>query len=266
MKSKMADKLRKIIFDADTRAGKIYDILLIATISLSVLLVMLDSVASINAIHGKTLYKIEWLLTIIFTIDYVIRLICVKRPSKYAKSFFGVVDLLGVIPTYLSLIFPGSHYLVAIRFLRILRVFRVLKLVAYAEEVHLLLKSLRESMRKIAVFLFVVLVLVVVLGSLMYVVEGVDNGFTSIPKSIYWAIVTLTTVGYGDISPNTPLGQTIAAAIMILGYSMIVIPTGIVTVDMARGPLKTQKCNNCKNINNDSDAIFCKYCGVNIEG
>ncbi len=258
-------KLRKIIFDADTRAGKIYDILLILTIALSVSLVMLDSIASISAIHGKTLYRIEWFLTIIFTIDYIVRLICVERTSKYAKSFFGVVDLLGVIPTYLSLIIPGSRYLIAIRFLRILRLFRVLKLVAYMQEARILLEALRKSGRKIAVFMFVVLTLVVVLGSLMYVVEGVSNGFTSIPKSIYWAIVTLTTVGYGDISPGTPLGQAIAAAIMILGYSIIVIPTGIVTVDMASSPLKIRECKNCKRKSNDSDALFCKYCGANIE-
>ena len=261
-------RVRKIIFDADTPAGKTYDVILILTVAFSVFAVMLDSVASLNKVHGGTLHLIEWFFTCLFTVDYIIRLVCVGRPGRYAGSFFGMVDLLGVIPTYLSVIFPGTRYLVAIRYLRILRIFRVFKLVAYLEEVRLFSQALRNSRRKIIVFLFVVFTIVVVLGSLMYVLEGVQNGFTSIPRSIYWAVVTLTTVGYGDISPQTPLGQALAAIIMILGYSIIVIPTGIVTVDMvqAQVPLKSRyKCSECKREGHDFDATHCKYCGAIIK-
>jgi len=258
-------RIRKIIFDADTPAGKAYDVVLILTITCSVCAVMLDSIASINRSYGAMLYMIEWVFTALFTVDYLIRLWCVESTGSYARSFFGIVDLLGVIPTYLSLMFPGAHYLVAIRYLRILRIFRVFKLVAYLEEAQLLLQALRNSFRKIVVFLFTVLTIVVVLGSLMYVVEGAANGFTNIPRSIYWAVVTLTTVGYGDISPQTPLGQAVAALIMILGYSIIVIPTGIVTVDMVRSPAGSGViCKGCSKAGHDTDALYCKYCGSSI--
>lgn len=255
-------RVRRIIFDADTPAGKAYDIVLILTIAASVSAVMLDSIDSINRAYGRMLYLTEWFFTILFTIDYIVRLICVKYPGQYVRSFFGTVDFLGVIPTYLSLIFPGAHYLVAIRYLRVLRIFRVFKLVAYLEEAQLLLQSMRNSRRKITVFLFTVFTIIVVLGSLMYVIEGAKNGFTSIPRSIYWAIVTLTTVGYGDISPQTPLGQAVAAVIMVLGYSIIVIPTGFVTVDMVQAPRKMQgRCPECGKEGHDIDAKYCKYCG-----
>ena len=253
-------RIEKIIFDTDTRAGKIYDIALIVIICLSVVFAMLDSIAALNAAYGSFFYRAEWLFTILFTFDYIVRLACVSKPIRYARSFFGVVDLLGVLPTYFSLIFPGGRYLVVIRFLRILRLFRILKMVAYIKEAQTLIGSLRRSRRKIAVFLFAVMILVVVLGSLMYVVEGNKNGFTSIPQSIYWAIVTLTTVGYGDISPQTPLGKAIAAAVMILGYSIIIIPTGIVSMDMAQSVSPAKPCWRC-NRKNDNDAAFCKYCG-----
>jgi len=245
-KRNFKEKLAGIIFEADTFSGKLYDILLIITVFASVLAVMLDSVASINKIYGRALSNLEWFFTALFTIDYITRLAVVKKPAHYAKSFFGIVDLLGVIPTYLGLIFPGTRFLITIRFLRILRLFRILKLATYMEEVRQLSLIMRKSLRKITVFLFFVLVLIVVLGSLMYVIEGPEHGFTSIPVSIYWAIVTLTTVGYGDISPQTALGQALASLIMILGYSIIVIPTGIVTVDIAgSGNKKPEACPKC---------------------
>jgi voltage-gated potassium channel len=200
-----------------------------------------------------------------FTVEYLLRLACVGRPLKYAFSFYGIVDLLAIVPTYLSLLLPGSQYLLVIRILRILRIFRILKLVAYLSEARLLMRALRASSRKITVFLFTVLTLVVIFGSLMYVIEGEANGFTSIPRSIYWAIVTLTTVGYGDISPQTGMGQTLASMVMILGYSIIAVPTGIVTVEMSqafRQKVSTQACPECSAEGHDADARYCKYCGA----
>jgi len=228
--------LATIIFDADTRAGKNYDIGLLVVIAASVLVAMLDSVAEIQREYGPNLQVADWCLTILFTLDYAVRLWCVKRPVNYALSFFGLVDLLSVIPTYVSPLIPGSQYLATLRFLRILRIFRVLKLSTYQAELQLLLQALMISRRRIMVFLFFVLTMVVVLGSLMYTLECSDptSGFSSIPRGIYWAIVTLTTVGYGDVSPKTGLGQAVASLIMILGYSLIVVPTGIVVSSMPR--------------------------------
>jgi voltage-gated potassium channel len=255
-------RLRRIIFEADTPAGKAYDVALLVVITLSVAGVMLDSVARIRGGYGRALTTIEWVFTFLLTMDYVVRLWCVGRPLRYALSFFGIVDLLGVIPTYLGLLVRGSRYLVAIRFLRVLRVFRVLNLSSYLAEYRVLTHALMASRRRIAVFLFVVMTLVVVLGSLMYVVEGEENGFTSIPVSIYWAIVTLTTVGYGDISPATPFGRAIAAVIMIIGYSIIVVPTGIVSVEMSRAAdTGSPVCPSCGLERHDGDAAFCKRCG-----
>lgn len=259
--------LYTVIFEAETPAGKWFDILLIASILASVLAVMLDSVSSINQHYGFLLTGIEWFFTIAFTIEYILRLVCVGRPFLYATSFFGIVDLLAIIPTYISIIIPGTEYLLVVRVLRILRIFRVLKLVQYMGEALLLMKALRASSRKITVFLFTVLTLVIILGSLMYLIEGAPNGFTSIPRSIYWAIVTLTTVGYGDISPQTNMGQMLAAFIMILGYSIIAVPTGIVTVELSH--VSTQQammrsCKSCSSGGHDSDAEFCKYCGSEL--
>jgi voltage-gated potassium channel len=259
--------LREIIFEADTPAGKWFDVLLIASIVSSVIAVMLDSVSPIRAEYGDFLYGVEWFFTALFTVEYILRLLCVGRPLLYATSFFGVIDLLAVVPTYLSLLLPGSQYLVVIRILRVLRIFRVLKLVQYVGEAQMLTQALRASRRKVIVFLFTVLTLVVVLGSLMYLIEGEAHGFTSIPASIYWAIVTLTTVGYGDLSPKTPVGQTLAAVIMILGYSIIAVPTGIVTVEIARvkkGEFTTHVCPECSAEGHDSDAAYCKYCGAKL--
>ena len=265
--NKWQSRLHEIIFEADTRAGKVFDVSLIIIILLSVLIVMLDSVKRINASYGQLLYTLEWIFTILFTIEYFLRLLSVGRPSKYATSFFGIIDLLAFLPTYFSLIFPGSQYFLIIRLLRVLRIFRVLKLVQYLREARLLTKALRESGRKVAVFLFTVLVLVIIFGSLMYVIEGEESGFSNIPTSIYWAIVTLTTVGYGDISPQTGLGQTLAAIIMILGYSIIAVPTGIVTAQVTqtfKERVSTQACPQCSAEGHDTDAKFCKYCGSRL--
>ncbi|MCC6545450.1 MAG: ion transporter, partial [Nitrospirae bacterium] len=217
--------LHEVIFEADTPLGRVFDIILLISILLSVLAVMLDSVESINADYGYLLYKVEWFFTIIFTVEYVLRLLCVGRPFRYATSFFGAVDLLAIVPTYLSILIPGSQYLLIIRVLRVLRVFRILKIVQYVGEAHVLVEAMRASKRKIIIFLFAILNIVTILGSVMYLIEGKEHGFTSIPEGIYWAIVTLTTVGYGDIAPGTPFGKAVGSFIMILGYGIIAVPT-----------------------------------------
>ena len=260
-------KLHEIIFEADTPAGKLFDVVLIAAILLSVAVVLLDSVATINLHYGPVLYAAEWFFTILFTAEYILRLSCVGRPLAYARSFYGVIDLLAVLPTYLSFLFPGTQYLLVIRLLRILRVFRVLKLVQYMSAAQELSTALKASRQKIAVFLYTVLVVVVIVGSLMYLIEGEASGFTSIPRSIYWAVVTLTTVGYGDIAPQTPFGQFLAALVMILGYGIIAVPTGIVTAELALLPshkISTQSCPVCAAEGHDTDAVFCKYCGAKL--
>jgi voltage-gated potassium channel len=209
----------------------------------------------------------EWFFTILFTIEYVLRLYSVGRPHRYATSFFGIVDLLAVLPTYFSVFFPGSQYLLVIRILRVLRIFRVFKLVQYLGEANLLIQALRASRRKITVFLFTVATLVVVFGALMYLIEDASSGFTSIPASIYWAVVTLTTVGYGDISPKTPVGQALSVLIMIIGYGIIAVPTGIVTVELSQAfkkKLSTQACPECSREGHDSDATHCKFCGAKL--
>ncbi len=260
-------KLHEIIFEADTPAGKLFDVLLIFSIILSVVMVMLDSVASIQVAYGRLLYMGEWFFTILFTIEYCLRLFSVGRPTSYASSFFGVIDLLAILPTYLSIFFPGTQYFLVIRILRVLRIFRVLKLVQYLGEARMLSQALRASRRKIIVFLFVVLTLVVIFGSLMYLIEDAENGFTSIPQSIYWTIVTLTTVGYGNILPQTALGQTIASIIMIIGYGIIAVPTGIVTAELSqvyKKNISTQACPECSAEGHDKDAAFCKFCGSQL--
>lgn len=261
------EHLHEVIFEADTPSGKAFDVLLLVSILASVAAVMLDSIEPVREIYGGQLYAVEWFFTILFTAEYLLRLTCVRRPLGYATSFYGVVDLLAIVPTYLSLVVVGSQYLLVIRILRVLRVFRVLKIVHYLSEASLLVEALRASRRKITVFLFGVLTMVVIFGSVMYLVEGEESGFTSIPKSVYWAIVTMTTVGYGDISPRTPAGQAIASFIMILGYGIIAVPTGIVTVEMSRTRAKkitTQSCRACSAEGHDEDAVFCKYCGAEL--
>ena len=263
----LKNKLYEIIFEADTPAGKYFDLVLIFMIVLSIIVVMLESVESLRLQYGMTFYYAEWFFTLLFTVEYILRLYCVNRPVKYAKSFFGVVDLLAVLPTYIDLLLPGSRLFLIVRVLRLLRIFRVLKLVQYVGESEMLFQAIKSSRRKIFIFMFTVLTLVIILGSLMYVVEGEKNGFTSIPMSVYWAIVTITTVGYGDIAPHTPLGQLLATFIMFLGFSIIAVPTGIVTVELNelfQSKTTTKVCENCLEGGHDNDAVYCKYCGNEI--
>jgi voltage-gated potassium channel len=258
-------RLHEIIFEADTPEGKAFDVILLFSIAISVIVVLLESVRSLEAQYGPIFLAIEWFFTILFTVEYVLRLISVRRPLAYVLSFYGVVDLLAILPTYLSLLLPGGQLLLVIRVLRLLRVFRVLKLGEYLNEADLLVRALVASRYKISVFLLSVMVLTIIIGSMIYVIEGEENGFTSIPTSIYWAIVTLTTVGYGDISPQTPIGRALAAGVMLVGYGIIAVPTGIVTVELARAagtlPRSTQSCPECGREGHDTDANFCKYCG-----
>ena len=260
-------KLHEIIFEADTKAGKTFDVVLIISIVLSILVIMIDSVKEINLKYNDLLNTLEWIFTCLFTIEYFLRIISFKKPLKYVFSLFGIIDLLSILPTYVSLILPGSQYLVTIRFLRVLRVFRVLKLMQFVSEATMLSESLKRSSRKIIVFIMTVLILVCIFGSVMYVVEDGKNGFTSIPKSIYWAIVTMTTVGYGDIVAQTNLGQFISSIIMILGYGVLAVPTGIVTAEMTRSiqlNQNTQVCFNCNKAKHDDDAKYCKKCGEDL--
>jgi voltage-gated potassium channel len=257
-------RLYDIIFESDTPLGQAFDIALLGAILLSVLAVILESVSAVRLQYGRLLYAAEWFFTILFSIEYLLRLASVRRPRKYALSFFGVIDLLAVIPTYLSLIFSGAQILLTIRILRFLRLFRVLKLTRYLGEAHLLKDALRASRFKISVFLLAVLTVVVIVGAMMYMVEGPESGFTSIPRGIYWAIVTMTTVGYGDIAPRSLAGQTIAAVLMVLGYGIIAVPTGIVSVELAQATGRAQSsnsCSHCEHTAHDNDAYFCKKCG-----
>jgi len=255
-------RLFAVIFGHDTPAGKAFDVALIVSITLSVVAVMLDSVSAIREAYGPGLYVLEWAFTLLFTVEYALRLLCAPRPAAYARSFFGLVDLASILPTYLSLVMPGTQYFQVIRLLRVLRVFRVLKLAEYIGEADILLVAIRNSRRKLSVFIATVLVLAVIFGSAMYLVEGSSHGYTSIPQSIYWTIVTITTVGYGDISPETPLGKTLASVIMLLGYAIVAVPTGIVTMELTRGRNREPRpCDGCGSVDHDADAIFCKLCG-----
>ena len=262
-------RCHEIIYEADTAAGRAFDVALIAAILISTLAVMLISMEPVAARHGRTLQALEWVLTILFTIEYVLRLLCVKRPWRYATSFFGIVDFLAIIPTYLTFVLPAAQFAPAIRVLRLLRMFRVLKLARYLKAADQLAAALRASRLKIAVFVYFVLTIVVIIGAAMYVIEGADAGFTSIPRSMYWAVVTLTPVGYGEIAPQTPLGQALASVVMILGYGIIAVPTGILTVELGRASggrheVSTQACLSCSREGHDPDARHCKYCGARL--
>jgi len=257
------DRLHDVIFEAETRTGRVFDVVLLVCIVASVLAVILDSVESISVRHGAVLLVIEWVFTILFTIEYVLRLVATQRPLRYARSFFGVIDLLAILPTYLGLFFVGTQAFVVVRAFRLLRIFRILKLIRFVGEAHTLAIALRQSLRKILVFVGVVLVVVLVAGSTMYVVEGAVHGFTSIPKSMYWAVVTMTTVGYGDVAPQTPIGQFLAAVLMIMGYGIIAVPTGIVSVELAHASLRpnTRTCPSCMLEGHNVDAKYCRKCG-----
>jgi voltage-gated potassium channel len=259
--------LYRIIFEADTPPGKAFDIALVLSIIISVLAVMLDSVASIHAQWSGTLYFMEWLFTIVFTLEYIARLVSVSKPTGYMFSFMGVVDLLSTLPSYIGLFIGGASYALALRLLRLLRIFRVLKLANYLDESAVLAQALAASRRKLLVFLLAILLLVMILGTLMFAVEGPENGYSSIPESVYWAIVTLTTVGYGDIAPRTALGQAIASLVMILGYAIIAVPTGIVTVELARSKAKQNiviACPRCMLEGHAEDARYCRRCGERL--
>ena len=269
MKSKNSLKTRlyEIIFEADTSVGKSFDVFLLLIILLSIAAVLLESVPKIEQQYGPQLHLAEWIITIIFTMEYIIRIGVVLKPSRYIFSFYGIIDLLAIIPTYLAIIFAGAQGLVIIRALRFFRIFRIFKLTRYTTEGATIIKALKASKTKISVFLFAVLTIVLVIGTVMYLIEGAESGYTSIPKGIYWAIVTLTTVGYGDIAPATALGQLLASCVMILGYAIIAVPTGIVTAEFSqarREAATTQVCPHCMKEGHETDAVFCKFCGEKL--
>lgn len=257
-------RVRVVIFESETPAGRNFDIVLIVGILLSVTAVLLDSVPAVHERWGQVLYGVEWFFTLLFTFEYMVRLWCIEKPRLYARSFYGIVDLLGVLPTYLSLIVADTQYMTVVRIIRVLRVFRVLRMVRWVSEASVLIDAMRASRRKILVFLFAVMTLVVVFGSLLYVIEGPERGFTSIPLSIYWAIVTLTTVGYGDIVPMTPVGRALASCIMIMGYGVIAVPTGIVTMELNASMQRlanTRTCEHCSAEGHIREASYCWRCG-----
>lgn len=261
-------RLHEVVFEADTRAGKAFDVVLLIVIVASIAVVMLDSVTAIHRQYGAELLALEWLFTLLFTAEYLARLLSVRRPLRYAVSFFGVVDVLAILPTYLSVLIGGGQTLLVIRALRLLRIFRVLKLRHYVAEAELLEEALWASRIKSTVFLTSVLSIATIMGAVMYLVEGQETGFTSIPRGVYWAIVTMTTVGYGNIAPTTVPGQFAAGCLMILGYAIIAIPTGIVSVELAkrsRPAVSTQACLECGAAGHDPDALYCKFCGANLE-
>jgi voltage-gated potassium channel len=263
------ERLWRIIFETDTRAGRAFDVALLWAIVTSVVAVMLESVAAIHVRYGLALRVVEWVFTLLFTLEYGLRLYCVRVRSRYATSFFGVVDLLAILPTYLSLALPGSQSLLVIRALRLLRVFRVLKLMRFLGEANVLRTALVSSLPKVVVFLGTVLVLVLIMGASMYLIEGEEHGFTSVPRSMYWAIVTMTTVGYGDLAPRTVPGQVVASVAMILGYSIIAVPTGIVSAEIvhqSRDAGRPRSCPDCARGGHDADARHCKHCGAPLSG
>ena len=264
--SGIRNTLFEIIFEAETPAGKAFDVLLLFLIFFSILVVTLESVSDLNDRYGELFRIIEWCVTAVFTLEYLLRIYCCASPRKYIFSFFGIIDLFSVLPTYIGLFFVGTHYLVVIRTIRLLRVFRVLKMTRYMGEANVLMAALRASQPKITVFLGTVVSIVVIVGALMHLIEGPENGFTSIPRSMYWAVVTLTTVGYGNVAPQTVLGQSVAAMLMIFGYGIIAVPTGIVSAELTRAKAgeSSRKCASCSNVEDDSQAKFCRKCGQEL--
>lgn len=264
MSNTLKNRIHTIIFEAETPAGKLFDVALFFFILASVVVVMLESVSAIDFKYHRTFWILEWVFTTLFTIEYVLRIYSINKPWKYILSFYGIIDLLAILPTFLALVFTGTQMLVTIRILRLLRIFRVLKLTRFMSESNTLLSALWASRRKISVFLFTVFIVTIIMGTVMYLIEGRENGFTSIPRSIYWAIVTLTTVGFGDITPQTALGQALSAFIMILGYGIIAVPTGIVTAEIARyggDGGTTHSCSSCGAEGHKRAADFCYKCG-----
>jgi len=260
-------RLYTVIFESDTRAGKIFDLALLIVIGISIAAVMMESVKSFDTAHPILLHNLEWIFTILFTLEYIARLLCVRVPWAYMFSFFGVIDLLAFLPSYIELVIPTGSYFLMIRVLRLLRVFRVLKLTHYLHEGQTLVTALRASRPKITVFLFTVVVIVLIVGTLMYLIEGDKNGFDSIPHGVYWAIVTLTTVGYGDITPHTVLGRILASVIMVMGYGIIAVPTGIFSVELHKAAQmkEARACPNCQSLENDHTARFCRHCGQALD-
>lgn len=266
--AKWRSRIHEVLYEADTPAGKLFDVVLLILILLSIVFVMLESVDSIDAKLHEFLYVGEWIITIFFTIEYILRIISIRRPSRYIFSFYGIIDFLATIPLYLSLFLGGTQALVTVRALRLLRIFRILKITRYIGESNKLVRAIQHSWAKISIFLFAVLVVAIIAGTLMYFIEGEESGFTNIPKSIYWCIVTLTTVGYGDITPITPLGQFLSAIIMIMGYGIIAVPTGIISAEYTRNTntidTNTQCCSNCGKDRHADNAKYCHRCGEDL--
>lgn len=261
-------RLHEIIYESNTPAGKAFDVGLLFLIFTSIIVVMLDSVESFHHRYGQAFYVIEWVFSALFTIEYILRLISIRHPTKYVFSFLGIIDLLALIPSFLGIFFVGAQSLLVFRALRLLRIFRIFKLGHFLTEINFLSQALKGSIRKISIFLLTVLMLTIILGSIMYLVEKRENGFSNIPESIYWAIVTITTVGYGDISPVTPLGKLLAAMVMLIGYAIIAVPTGIITHDLAIAARQKKElpesCPSCGREGHESDALFCKHCGSSL--
>jgi voltage-gated potassium channel len=256
-----------IIFGTHTPAGRAFDISLIVAIVVSLIVLILESIPSVMTEWSQQLRYIEYSFTALFTLEYLLRLYCSPKPKSYATSFYGVVDLLAILPTYLAIIFPGASFMGVVRLLRVMRIFRILKLVRYLQDSNILLRSLLMARRKILIFFSTVGILVVIFGALIFVIEGPENGFTSIPHSIYWAIVTITTVGYGDMIPQTALGKAIASLTMLLGYSILAVPTGIITAELSNemnSHKELVKCPNCNRAGHDSDAMYCKHCASEL--
>jgi voltage-gated potassium channel len=261
-------RLHNVIYESNTPAGKAFDIALLLFIIASIAVVMLDSIESFNRQYAHIFDILEWTFTILFTIEYILRLVSIERPLRYVFSFLGLIDLLAIVPSYLSILFPGAQSLLVLRALRLLRIFRIFKLTHFLTEADFLKAAMVASMKKISVFMLVVFSLVIILGSVMYLVEKGQNGFDNIPDSIYWAIVTITTVGYGDISPVTSTGKLIASVIMLIGYGIIAVPTGIITTEMTLAARRKnyghETCPGCGREGHDNDARFCKYCGTRL--
>lgn len=261
-------RLHETIYESNTTAGKTFDVALLICILLSILIVIFDSVQSLHDQYGDLFWILEWIFTILFTIEYILRLISIKHPERYVFSFLGIIDLLAILPSYLSIVIPGAQSLLVLRGLRLLRVFRIFKLTHFLSEMHFLRGAMKASLKKISIFFLIILTLVVIQGSVMYLVEGPENGFTSIPTSIYWSIVTITTVGYGDLTPVTSMGKIIASLIMLTGYAIIAVPTGIITTEMTlalrQKEEKHETCPGCGWEGHDKNAVFCKFCGTRL--